>query len=189
MTRASFLSVFIVTTVTTVAVAGCSRDPQAVAQRHVETGDRYVAEGKIKEAILEYRNAVKAMPRSADAQYKLARAYSASDDPVRAYEAYARTADLNPKQIDAHINAGTLLFVAGEYAEAKAVSIRHSRPHGRRGEPSATIAVSASRQARRFAGQLRSRRARPRPGLRSPTICGRWATQEAPRRHFGRRSR
>ncbi len=102
----------------------CSRDPQVAAREHVANGDAYMAKGMTKEAILEYRNAVKSMPRWADAHYKLARAYSAANDPEHAYESYARTADLDPKQIDAHINAGTLLLVAGEYKEAKAVAER-----------------------------------------------------------------
>jgi Tfp pilus assembly protein PilF len=102
----------------------CSRDPQVAAREYAANGDAYMAKGMTKEAILEYRNAVKSLPRWADVHYKLARAYTAANDPEHAYESYARTADLDPKQIDAHINAGTLLLVAGEYKQAKAVAER-----------------------------------------------------------------
>jgi Tfp pilus assembly protein PilF len=100
--------------------AGCARkDPAVAAREYVQSGDAYVAQKKLKEAIIEYRNAVNAMPSLAEAHYKLAKTYDDTGDPVSAYASYARTADLNPSNLDAQLRAGTLLLVAGEYDAAR----------------------------------------------------------------------
>ena len=38
-------------------VGACTLDPQKAAQRYVASGDEYLVEGKLAEAIIEYRNA------------------------------------------------------------------------------------------------------------------------------------
>ena len=92
--------------------------------QHVRQGDAYLTQGKLKEAIIEYRNAVKTLPESADAHYKLARAYSKADDPEKAYQSYIRAADLDPSRVDAHISAGVIVLGAGEYQQARALAER-----------------------------------------------------------------
>src|SRR5262245_3851610 len=100
------------------ASSGCKGDPRATARDHMSAADAYAAQGKIKEATIEYRNALKAVPDLVDAHYKLGLAYLQSDDPTKAYQSFLRAADLDPKHADAHVRAGTLLLVAGEYREA-----------------------------------------------------------------------
>jgi Tfp pilus assembly protein PilF len=56
------------------SLSACSRDPQVAAREYLASGDAYVARGQLKEAIIEYRNAVNAMPSLEAAHYKLARA-------------------------------------------------------------------------------------------------------------------
>ena len=41
-----------------VLACACARDPQQAAQRHLGRGDAYLEEGKVAEAVIEYRNAV-----------------------------------------------------------------------------------------------------------------------------------
>src|SRR3954464_15938971 len=84
-----------------VLATGCHADPDATARQHVVKGDSYVSHGLIKQAIIEYRNALKTVPRHAEAQYKLARAYSAPGVPTKAYEAYAKTAEHEPSNVHA----------------------------------------------------------------------------------------
>lgn len=100
-------------------VSGCSRDPVATSQKYVTSGDEYAAKKNRDEAIIQYRNAIKARPEWPEPHYKLAKTYEATGDYVNAYAEYARTADLDPSNVDAQIRAGTLLLVSGEFAAAQ----------------------------------------------------------------------
>jgi tetratricopeptide (TPR) repeat protein len=103
-----------------IVTMSCSRDPIARARKFVEQGDAYMARGQFKEAALEYRNAAKVRKDWAEAYYKRGRAYLSLNDPVHAYQAYSRAADLDPSNIDAQLQAGALLLAAGEYEAARA---------------------------------------------------------------------
>ena len=50
----------------------CSRDPKVVARKYIESGNRYFAAGKYKEASLMYRNALQKQPKSGEAYYRMA---------------------------------------------------------------------------------------------------------------------
>ena len=101
-------------------VAGaCSRDPQAAMERHVAAGDRYQEEGKLAEAIIEYRNAVQQQPNAGPARRKLADAYLKANDPAKALPELVRAADLLPDDADLQIKAGSLLLLAGRFDDAR----------------------------------------------------------------------
>src|SRR5687768_3729487 len=85
--------------------AGCSQDPVAASHKYVASGDEYAAKNNRDEAIIQYRNAIKARPEWPEPHYKLAKTYEAAGDFVRAYGEYARTADLDPANVDAQIKA------------------------------------------------------------------------------------
>ena len=68
----------------------CHRNPEVRAREALARGDAYLAQHKIREATIEYRNAVQAQPTRADAHYKLAKAYAEAGDPIKAYEEYSR---------------------------------------------------------------------------------------------------
>ena len=104
---------------TLVLAAACSRDPKVRAAESLANGDAYVASRKLNEAIIEYKRAIQARPDWAEAHYKLAKAYDAQGDPVNAYREYAWTGDLDPSNIDAQLQAGTLLLAAGELNAAR----------------------------------------------------------------------
>jgi tetratricopeptide (TPR) repeat protein len=99
--------------------SGCSRDPIAKSQQYVASGDEYAAQKNRDEAIIQYRNAIKTRPEWSEPHYKLAKTYEEAGDYVSAYAEYARTADLDPSNVDAQMKAGTLLLVAGEFAAAQ----------------------------------------------------------------------
>ena len=88
------------------------------------SGDAYAAQGKLKEASIEYRNALKAVPDLVDAHYQLGRVYLQTDEPEKAYQSFVRAANLDSSHADAHVKAGTLLLVAGDYREARALAER-----------------------------------------------------------------
>src|SRR5690606_27893038 len=57
--------------------AGCSTDPA----EHVARGDAYVAEKKLAEAVVEYRNAFQQEPLLGEVRLKLARVYEQLNQP------------------------------------------------------------------------------------------------------------
>jgi Tfp pilus assembly protein PilF len=116
--RLSFLVRLLVGALGIVSIS-CSVDPIARARKYVEQGDAYMARGQFKEAVLEYGNAVKVRADWAEAYYKRARAYASLNDPSHAYQAYSRAADLDPSNVDAQLQAGSLLLAAGEYEAAR----------------------------------------------------------------------
>jgi len=98
---------------------GCSKDPATQAREYLASGDRYTESKRYEAAAIEYRNAIKARPDLAEAHFKLAKIYEQTQDPAKAYAAYARAADLEPSNLDAQLKAGTLLLAAGEYEMAR----------------------------------------------------------------------
>jgi cellulose synthase operon protein C len=188
------------------AVASCSRDPQKQAEKYVASGDAYVARKQFNQAAIEYKNAVKAKPERADIHYKLAKVYEAQADPGKAYQEYARTADLEPSNLDAQLQAGMLLLSAGEFEAARTraelalkaapdsapANILLGNALSGLNEPAKAIkqieqALSpANGPARPSRKRSHWRRARWRRVSRSPTTSGRAATWPRRSRRFRR---
>lgn len=74
--------------------AGCNLDPHKAKLRYIENGDKYYAQGKFKEAILLYRNAIKKDPRYGPAYLKLGDAEAKRGTYREAAAAYRRAVDL-----------------------------------------------------------------------------------------------
>src|SRR5664280_1619050 len=55
-----------------VGLASCSRDPNVVKKRYLESGNKYFDKGRYKEASIQYRNALKRDQKYGAAYYKLA---------------------------------------------------------------------------------------------------------------------
>jgi tetratricopeptide (TPR) repeat protein len=98
---------------------GCAGDPVVKAQRFVASGDRYLANRQFNEAVIEYGRATQERPEWGEAHYKRAQAYMATDDVSKAFAAYAKAADIDGHNVDAQIQAGTLLLMAGQYEGAQ----------------------------------------------------------------------
>jgi tetratricopeptide (TPR) repeat protein len=101
-------------------LAGCSRDPEVAKRRYLESGNQYSANKQHKEAIVEYRNAVKQDPRFGDARLKLAESLVETGDFQNAYREYVRAADLLPSNVTAQMRAGELLLLGQQFEGAKA---------------------------------------------------------------------
>lgn len=63
------------------ALASCSRDPNVAKRRYLESGNKYFDRARYKEAVIQYRNALKADPRYGQAHYRLALTYLKSVPP------------------------------------------------------------------------------------------------------------
>src|SRR5262249_7291753 len=89
----------------------CAKDPELAKRGFLKSGDEYVAHGKYKEAIVQYRNAVQRDPQFGEARYKLAEAYVQVNDAAGAYREYVRAADLMPTHVESQLKAGRMLLL------------------------------------------------------------------------------
>ena len=102
------------------SAVSCSTDPETAKRQFVAEGDRYLAEKKYPEAILQYRNALRQDERYGEARLKLTDAYLAIGDGPQCTRRGDRAADLLPDDVDAQIRAGFLLLLARQFPEARA---------------------------------------------------------------------
>ncbi len=91
-----------------VVLAGCGADPQAVARKYVERGNKYFSENKYKEASILYRRALNKDLRSADGWYRLGLVNAKLGALPEARKDFSRAMDLNPANRDAAVQLGDL---------------------------------------------------------------------------------
>lgn len=97
----------------------CSKDPQVARTEFLEKGNRFLAQGKSQEAIVEYRNALQQDPRYAEARLKLSEAYAQAGNQQEAFREAVRAADLLPDDVAAQVRAGQFLLLFGQFEDAK----------------------------------------------------------------------
>src|SRR5487761_1453294 len=97
---------------------GCSHDPNVQKHKYLESGKRYAAEGKSKEAYIQFSNALKVDHNFADAHYELAKTYIKMGSLQAAYAELMRTVDLQPGNLNARIDLGNMLLAGGDPARA-----------------------------------------------------------------------
>jgi tetratricopeptide (TPR) repeat protein len=100
-------------------LAGCHRDPNVRKHKYLESGNRYSAEGKYREAAIQYLNALKVDKSYPDAHYALAQTYMHLGQFSAAYGELTRTVDLQPANISARIDLGNLLLAGGKIDDAQ----------------------------------------------------------------------
>jgi tetratricopeptide (TPR) repeat protein len=112
-------------------LAGCHGDPNVRKQKYLESGERYSAQGKYREAAIQYLNALKVDKNFADAHYALAQAYEHLGQFSGAYAELARTVELQPTNYKARIDLGNLLIAAGKIDEAQvqADAVKAAQPN------------------------------------------------------------
>jgi tetratricopeptide (TPR) repeat protein len=112
-------------------MAGCRGDSNVRKQKYLESGERYSANGKYREAAIEYLNALKVDKGFADAHYALAHAYEHLGQLGGAYGELARTVDLQPTNFKARIDLGNLLLAGGraEDAQVQANAVMSAQPN------------------------------------------------------------
>src|SRR5258708_4166428 len=103
-----------------IAAAACrGKAPAQSKQQYLDSGNKYAADKKYSEAIVEYRNAIKADPKFGQARAQLADAYLRTNDLRNALREFVVAADLLPTDADAQIKAGQMLLLAGRFEDAK----------------------------------------------------------------------
>ena len=98
---------------------GCSTSPQAKEAKYLKRGQDLMAAKAYGRAILEFRNAARAMPGEAEPQYRLGVAYLRSGDPGSGVAALRKATELNPNHQDAQLALARLM--AGASNDPKVV--------------------------------------------------------------------
>jgi putative PEP-CTERM system TPR-repeat lipoprotein len=96
----------------------CDRSPSA--SERITSGDSYLAQDKLAEALIEYQAAVQADGRDGRARLALGRAFRRAGDQGKALEQLVRAADLLPDDADVQLEAASLLLQAGRFEDAGA---------------------------------------------------------------------
>jgi tetratricopeptide (TPR) repeat protein len=90
-------------------LAGCTHDPNVRKQKYFDSGEKYFAEGKYREAAIQYTNAIQIDSRFAQAHYQLGQAYLKLRDNDRAFQELNRTVELAPDNYRARTDIANLL--------------------------------------------------------------------------------
>src|SRR5213595_625469 len=79
-----------------VGLVGCSRDPNVVKKRYLESGNRYYERGKYREARIMYLDAVQKDQRYGAAHYRLGLNAMKIGPMIEAVNAFRRAVELLP---------------------------------------------------------------------------------------------
>jgi tetratricopeptide (TPR) repeat protein len=112
MSRSIAIRLVLVAFLVPALLTGCNRDPNVRKQKFLESGNRYRDKGKLREAAIQYSNAVQVDPRFAEAHFQLGETYLKLKDGNRAFTELSRTVDLAPENYAAHAELANLLLAA-----------------------------------------------------------------------------
>ncbi len=101
-------------------LSGCFRDPNVRKHKYLESGQKYAAQGKDKEAVIQFSNALKIDKNFADAHYALSQTYLHMGAFSASYSELQRTVVLQPGNIKARIDLGNMLLAGNKFDEAQA---------------------------------------------------------------------
>src|SRR5215469_4265924 len=107
MRHTLFVRVALVLGLMAAFLTACSRDPNVRKQKYFESGERYYAKAKYREAIIQYRNAINVDPNFGAAHYQLA-------------QAYLKLPDLQPDNYKARADIANILSLSGQPESLKA---------------------------------------------------------------------
>jgi len=117
--RPGHLRLLLATGACAILLSACQRDPNVARQAYFDAGNKYFAQQKYDEAVIEYRNAIKHDPKFGEARYRLGQAYARIGDPQNAFREYIRAADLLPGNVDVQLMAGRFLLIRGQFEDAR----------------------------------------------------------------------
>src|SRR5262245_61298449 len=118
-----------------VASAACGQSPETKKQKALERGEHYLKDGKLNEAIIEFRTALQVDQDFVPAAQGLGRAYAAKSWNGDAVREFQRAQKLSPDSLSLAIDLGRALVQTGSWkdAEAQAALILGKEPRNRDG--------------------------------------------------------
>src|SRR5271167_1980969 len=87
-------------------IDGCRRSPEARKKAYLDKAASYFQDGKIREAAIEYENAIQVDPKDADAHFGLAQCFLKQDNLRAAYQELSSTVKLDPANLKAQMDLG-----------------------------------------------------------------------------------
>ncbi|HEX4153985.1 MAG TPA: tetratricopeptide repeat protein [Acidobacteriaceae bacterium] len=100
-------------------VQGCTRDPNVRKAKYLASGKKYAQQGKEKEAIIQFSNAVKIDPHYAAARFELAKAYLKTGSMLAGYTELRHTVDLDPNNVEARLDLGQIFLASHQPEKAQ----------------------------------------------------------------------
>ncbi len=89
-----------------IVLAGCNRSPAS----YIAKGNKFAAQGKYDDALIQYRNAVQKNPNYAEGYYQIGLAEMEEGQLALAYAAFKRAAGLTPGKSEAAVRMGELAW-------------------------------------------------------------------------------
>lgn len=86
-----------------VLLGGCNRSPEARRDKYIAAGKSFLEKKDYSRAILQFRNAVQAMPKDAEVYYQLGNGFLAIKDYTSAVMSYRKALEFNPKHPEAQL--------------------------------------------------------------------------------------
>src|ERR1035437_5305437 len=88
---------------------GCALSPEAKESRAVANGKRFLEKQDYPRAVLQFRNAVAAMPKNAENYYQLGLAFVGNRDLQSAFNSFRKTLELDPKHARAQMELSRIM--------------------------------------------------------------------------------
>src|SRR5450631_2177665 len=92
-----------------ILAVGCNRSPQAKEALYLKRGAALVGKKDYGRAGLEFRNAIKVMPKDAEPHFQLGLTYLATGSPRNGIAELRRATELNPKHAGAQLKLAELM--------------------------------------------------------------------------------
>ena len=114
-------------------LSSCALSPEARRDKYLASGKKLIEKKDYRRAVLEFKNALRAKPRDAEAYYKLGLAYLGAQDVGGAVSCFKKAIELNPKHVGAQLSFAQLLASATnpsllEEANKRLVSLLSDNP-------------------------------------------------------------
>ncbi len=121
----------VVATLAVVGLSGCKHDPNVQKKKYLESGKRYENEGKLREAAIQFSNALKVDRNYSAAHYELAKTYIQLGSMIAGYQELQRTVNLDPKNLQARLDLGNMLLAGGvpDRAKDQAKAVLSAQPN------------------------------------------------------------
>jgi tetratricopeptide (TPR) repeat protein len=117
--RARTSSSLVLLSIIVALIAGCTRDLNIRKQKYLASGNRYFDQGKYREAAIQYLNAIQIDKNFGDAHYRLAQSYLRQGIWAGAYQELMSTTELQPDNIKAQIDLGTVMLSTKQFQQAR----------------------------------------------------------------------
>lgn len=103
---------------------GCARSPEAKKARYLERGDRYFKQEQYREAIIEYRNALRIENTNGQAIRQLGLAHYQLGQLAQSFRYLLRAYELEPENTPLAVKLAAIYLIAGKPEDARAATAR-----------------------------------------------------------------